>query len=292
MASIAGQMQAVSSELGFEGKINAVVARALLQSAPWLSSMPGHVMIFNWLYSGARTAFLQDANTPVMPGDRLSEVLRYLRRAFPTLERVTSYARSKTLARKSVEELKALREAGLDRLHVGLETGDPELLAKVKKGVSAQEHILGGKKAMEVGFQLSEYWMPGLGGLEQWQQHARNTARVLNAIDPHYIRSRPFSPAPGTPLYEAFSRGELTLLSPMEQLVELRCLVEDLNVHSRLCFDHSANCWPNTQGGLLLSQDYEGYRLPEDKARVLRLIEEGIQAQAGRPKGRTPRILH
>ena len=157
-----------------------------------------------------KTAFLQDGNSPGMQTETLVEVLKYLRETFPSLERVTSYARSKTLARKSLEELKAIHEAGLDRLHVGLETGDDELLKRVKKGVTAAEHIDGGKKAMEAGFQLSEYWMPGLGGKEGWEAHARNTARVLNAINPHYIRSRPFVPSPGTPIFEEFAGGGMS----------------------------------------------------------------------------------
>ncbi|MBA4393371.1 MAG: radical SAM protein, partial [Desulfobacca sp.] len=192
--------------------------------------------------------------------------------------------RSKTLARKSLEELKAIHEAGLDRLHVGLESGDDELLKRVKKGVTGREHIEGGRKAMEAGFQLSEYWMPGLGGKEWWETHARNTGRILTEINPHYIRSRPFFPAPGTLIFEACQNGTFHTLTAEEQLTELKVMVEELEVNSKVCFDHAGNAWRNRKGGLLFSQDYEGYQFPTEKPRILALIQEGLEAQKTTPK--------
>ena len=162
---------------------------------------------------------------------------------------------------------------------MGLETGDDALLKKIKKGVTGVEHIEGGRKAIKAGFQLSEYWMPGLGGKEDWKNHAKNTALVLNEINPHYIRSRPFSPWAGTPIYDEYEKGTLTLLSPREMLIELKLLIETLNVNSRVCFDHAGNYWVNRNGQLLFTQSYEGYKFPEEKPRVLELLEEGIEAQ-------------
>jgi hypothetical protein len=138
---------------------------------------------------------------------------------------------------------------------------------------------------MEAGFQLSEYWMPGLGGKEMWETHAKNTSKVLSKINPHYIRSRPFFPAPGTPLYNDYHKGESTLLSPKEQLVELRLMVEGLDVTSKVCFDHAGNYWTGKNGRLIFSHSYEGYKFPEEKQRVLDLIDEGIEAQEKRPEG-------
>jgi len=112
---------------------------ALIRRYPELNVHQGFAMVYHWLLSGAKTAFVQDANSLIMPTDRLVEVLRYLRTTFPSIVRVTSYARSKTLAQKKPDELLAIRQAGLDRLHVGLETGDDELLQKVKKGVTAED---------------------------------------------------------------------------------------------------------------------------------------------------------
>jgi len=275
---------ALSVELGFRGEINRAVIMELIQREPLLNNHSGLIMVLNWLYAGGKTAFLQDGNSPGMQTETLVEVLKYLRETFPSLERVTSYARSKTLARKSQEEWKDIQAAGLDRLHVGLESGDDALLKKIKKGVTGREHIDGGKKAMEAGFQLSEYWMPGLGGIEGWEAHARNTAKVLNAINPHYIRSRPFVPSPGTPIFEEFSSGANRTLSGEEQLKELKLMIETLEVHSKVCFDHAGNYWLNRKGHLLFTQDYEGYRFPEEKARVLALIDEGIEAQKINPR--------
>ena len=280
--SIAGlikDMQSLSWELGYDGQINRDVIIAMVEKEPELNTHQGFGMILNWLSSGGKTAFLQDGNSMMMPSDKLVDVLKYLRSTFPSLERCTTYARSKTLSSKSQEELTGIRKAGLDRLHVGLETGDDALLKKIKKGITGEEHINGGRKAIKAGFQLSEYWMPGLGGKEDWKNHAKNTARVLNDIDPHYIRSRPFSPWTDTPIHDCYEKGTLTLLSPKEMLIELKLLIETLNVTSKVCFDHAGNNWVNRNGQLLFTQSYEGYKFPEEKPRVLELIEEGIATQ-------------
>ena len=153
------------------------------------------------------------------------------------------------------------------------------LLKYVDKGVTSAEQIEAGKKAKEAGFELSEYVMPDLGGRARSEQHALNTARVLNEIDPDFIRLRPFVPGPGTPLYDEYTKGNFQLSSPHERLREIRLLVENLNVHSRLCFDHFLNSWYRdpSRRYTLFKQDYEGYKLPEEKEKVLELIEEGLK---------------
>lgn len=284
MAAICRELHQLSADLGHAGTVTRQAALALIDRNPELEYHQGFVMIIHWLLSGAHTAFLQDANSLIIKAESLVDALIYLRRTFPSLNRVTSYARSKTLARKSLEELKAIRKAGLDRVHVGLETGDDELLQKIRKGTTAQGHISGGQKAMQAGFQLSEYWMPGLGGKAFSTNHARNTARVLNAINPHYIRSRPFHPWPGTPLQEEIERARMPLLSAREQLQELKLTIEELDVTSKVCFDHAGNYWKNRDGRLLLSHSYEGYQFPQEKQKVLELIDEGLQAANTRPE--------
>lgn len=263
-----GHGEGVSREAGLE----------LLSRYPDLEFHQGFAMVFYWLASGGKTAFLQDANSLIMKTGDLVEALKHLRNTFPGIERVTSYVRSKTLAQKKAEELLAIREAGLDRVHVGLESGDDEVLKIIKKGVTAEGHIKGGQKALAAGFQLSEYWMPGLGGKELSENHALNTARVLNEINPHYIRSRPFHPWPGTPMNEKVKGGEHQMLSANEQLLEIRQMVEALDVTSKVCFDHAGNYWKNRRGGYLFSHDYEGYSFPERKPEVLALIDEGLGA--------------
>jgi radical SAM superfamily enzyme YgiQ (UPF0313 family) len=276
IAALCRDLKQMSKRLGSEGRITQEAALSLLREAPELHSHPGFSMVFQWLLSGAKTAFLQDANSLIMKTNQLTELLQYLRRTFPSIERVTSYVRSKTLARKSREELTAIRKAGLDRLHVGLETGDDELLKAISKGVTSEGHVKGGQKALEAGFQLSEYWMPGLGGKERSEKHALNTARVLNEINPHYIRSRPLHPIPGSPLNEAMASGKFHMLSPGEMLAEVRQMVENLEVGSKVCFDHAGNFWKNSRGGHLLSLSYEGYAFPEEKGKLLDLIDQGL----------------
>jgi biotin synthase-like enzyme len=289
ISSIAGlclEMQDISRDLGYGGVINRDVIYKMIEKYPQLNTSSGYSMILNWISAGGKTVFLQDGNSLQMGTENLVEVLSFLRATFPSIERVTTYARSKTLSRKSLEELTAIRKAGLDRLHVGLESGDDEILKRTRKGVTGEEHIDGGRKAMEAGFQLSEYWMPGLGGKENWENHARNTALVLNGISPHYIRSRPFRPSPGTPIYDEYDKGELTTLTPKEQLEEIKLLVETLDVNSKLCFDHAGNYWTGKNGRLLFTQSYEGYKMPEEKQRVLEIVDEGIIANEGRSEYR------
>ncbi len=276
VAAIREEIRAASCALGMGGKITPELGAALIAEGRDLLENPSFVTVFNWLHSGGRTAFLQDADSMSMRPREYIAVLKHLRQTLDSLSRVTSYTRSKTLSKRTSEDLRMIREAGLDRLHIGLETGDDEVLALVNKGVTSAEQIEGGRKAIAAGFQVSEYWMPDLGGRERRRQHAENTARVLTAINPHYIRSRPLVPRPGTPLYEEVARGRLRLSSPRERLEELAWMISGLEVTSRVCFDHAMNAWADRRGGLLFRQDYEGYRFPEEKTLVLERIREGL----------------
>ncbi|HUX23548.1 MAG TPA: radical SAM protein [Burkholderiales bacterium] len=276
IAAIRDEILAVSSKLGMGGAINRELGAALLAEGRDLVGNPSFVTVFNWLAAGGRTAFLQDADSMSMRPREFMVVLRHLRQTLDSLTRVTSYTRSKTLFKRKAEELRSIREAGLDRVHVGLETGDDELLALVNKGVSSDEQIEGGRKAVAAGFQLSMYWMPDLGGRERRRQHAQNTARVLSAIDPHYIRSRPLVPRAGTPLFDEVEQGRLQLSSPHERLEELEWMIGGLEVSSKVCFDHAMNAWADRRGGLLFRRDYEGYQFPQEKPLLLERIREGL----------------
>jgi radical SAM superfamily enzyme YgiQ (UPF0313 family) len=283
MAKVRDELYEISQRRGLGNQVNRQAIVELIEKYPEFNYHQGFAMLINWLMAGGRTAFLQDANTVIMKTPDLVEALQYLRSKFPSIERVTTYARSRTLAQKKAEELKAIYEAGLDRVHIGLETGDDELLKKINKGVDAEGLIKGGQKAVEAGFQVSEYWMPGLGGKELWENHAVNTAKVLSAINPHYIRSRPFRPLPGTPMYDQYQKGTLQLLSATEQLRELALTMENLDVTSKVCFDHAGNYWRNSRGGLMFSHDYEGYKFPEQKAEVLEKIKDGLNTDHPMP---------
>lgn len=274
--AMALEIQEVSRKIGQTEPVNRDVLRAILRVNPLLQENYHFSLVFGWLYGGGKTAFLQDADSMIMRPDEFVDVLQHLRKELDSLTRVTSYARSKTLAQRKPEQLRQIRQAGLDRLHVGLETGDDEILQIIRKGVTSAEQVAGGQKAMAAGFQLSEYWMPDLGGQKRWRQHAENTARVLNEINPHYIRSRPLVPRRDTAMFEDYQQGRLQISLPHERLEEIQMMVENLHVTSRVCFDHQMNAWANKKGGLLFSQSYEGYKFPEEKPLVLELIQEGL----------------
>ena len=277
MHRISLDLKEISIKSGRKGSITSVVVSEFFKKKPNLYFHPGVGMVISFLNAGGKTAFFQDADSLIMKTGDLTEVLTHLKAVFPSIERITSYGRSRTIARKPALDLAQIHHAGLDRIHIGLETGDANLLKIIKKGSTPEDHVKGGKKAMEAGFQVSEYWMPGLGGKFRSKDHALNTAKVLNLINPHYIRSRPFTPRPGTIFYGNASQNDHGPMSPGDQLLEIRQTLEALDVTSRICFDHAGNYWSGQDGRLLLSQSYEGYPFPEKKQQILALLEKGIQ---------------
>lgn len=236
-----------------------------------------------WLYFGENSVFLQDANSIILKTDELLEVLNCIKENFPQVDRITSYCRSKTAARKSVEEFRRLKEAGLNRIHIGLETGHDALLEFIKKGLTAADHIEGGKRIVESGISLCEYVMPGLGGAKWSRENAVETARVLNAINPEYIRLRSLQVRRGTGLYDMMQRGEFQPLGDEEVLKEIRIFIEHLDgIRSTIVSDHILN----------LLEELEG-KLPEEKGRLLGIIdryfampdEDRLIYRVGRRKG-------
>jgi len=258
---IADEIKSLSWRLGYGGD----VAREVLQ---YVFSSPSYDEHFRsvalWLYFGGKSVFFQDANSLVMKTSDLVEILRFLKEKFPQVERVTSYARSRTAAKgKSLEELKELREAGLSRLHIGLESGWDFLLEYMKKGVTAKEHVEGGRKVVEAGIELSEYVILGLGGKRWWKEHATETAKVLNEINPHFIRIRTLMVLPQMPLYRKMEEGDFVLQSEEEMIVEERLLIEGLDgITSTFLSDHILNLLGELEG-----------KFPEEKAKLLAIID-------------------
>ena len=231
-----------------------------------LEEILGDIELAKGLY-GDRigTIFIGDSNSLVAKTEMLVKVLNALFSSFPHIERVTSYARAKTIAKKPLEDLIKIYQAGLTRLHVGLETGDRDLLKKIEKGAIPEEMIEAGRKAKEAGFEYSLYVLLGIGGEEKWEQHARGTAEVLNHIDPHFIRVRTFIPQPNSPLYEAMEKGSFQPASPDTILKETKLLLEELHVTSQFLSDHISNLLP-----------LHG-KLPEDKEKMIQIIEEALK---------------
>ncbi len=201
-----------------------------------------------WLWAGGESAFLQDANTLIMRTPDLVRVVSFLKQTFPELSRITSYARSKTAAKKSIEELKELKDAGLSRLHIGMESGSNLVLSYMEKGVTAEEHIAGGKKVKGAGISLCEYVMPGLGGRKMSSDHVLGTAAVLNEIDPDYIRLRTLYVRQDMPLWSKLEAGDFELQTEDEVVEEIGKLIERLEVTSQLKSDHILNLLPEVEG--------------------------------------------
>jgi radical SAM superfamily enzyme YgiQ (UPF0313 family) len=217
--------------------------------------------------------FMGDSNSMVLATEDLIKILDTIYANFHKMKRVTAYARAKTVAKmKTVEELKALHEHGLTRLHVGLETVSDELLAIITKGATAADMIEGGKKIMASGISLCFYIMPGLGGKEYSKQHVIGTANVLNQVNPDFIRVRTFVPHPNTPMWEKVQQKEITLLTPEETLQEEYELIKLLDVNADFVSDHVLN-YPIYDNGL---KQLDG-KLPEDKAKLLLLIENTLK---------------
>ena len=175
------------------------------------------------------SAFLQDADSLILPTDDLVAVLEYLREKFPKIDRITTYARARTLKRKSVDELKRLKEAGLTRVHAGMESGSARVLQLIKKGLTPEEMVTGGRHVMDAGLELSEYIMPGIGGRTLSEEHALETAKVLNQIRPHFIRVRTFAMHPQSPMQKMVREGTFVPMTDDEIVGEIRLLVDRLD---------------------------------------------------------------
>ncbi|OGO03784.1 MAG: hypothetical protein A2Y72_07060 [Chloroflexi bacterium RBG_13_53_26] len=271
--ALSEELRTASWRLGLGGRIDRVVLDEVMNGSSSLHSSDSPdpdgqelhtnclVNVANWLASGGQTAFLQDADTPIMRTPELVEVLEYLVKSFPSIQRVTSYARAKTLARRSVEELSALHQAGLSRLHVGLESGADEVLEYMEKGVTAAEQIKAGRAVMGAGISLSEYVMPGLGGRKWSERHALESARLVNEVGPDFVRLRSLAVRKGSLLYQKMGDDDFQILSEDEVVAEIGLFIENLDCHSYLASDQMAN----------LLWEVEG-RLPQDKHIMLNTI--------------------
>jgi biotin synthase-like enzyme len=257
---IADDIKALSEKLGYNGAVNDAVVSAIF-------NQPGtntyYRNIAAWLYYQTDACFLQDADNLIMKTKDLVEVLRFLKAQFPQIKRVTTYSRSRTVIRKSVDALKQIRKAGLDRVHIGLETGYDPLLKLMKKGVSGAQHIEAGRRLMAAGMEVSEYIMPGLGGQEMWRDHAVETAKVLNQINPHFIRLRSLRVPDRVPLHTKLKDGSFSMQTDDMLAEETGLFIKTLEgITSTVTSDHIMNLLEEVTG-----------KLPEDKEKMLAVIQ-------------------
>jgi radical SAM superfamily enzyme YgiQ (UPF0313 family) len=259
--NMADEITALSQKIGFGGSVNQQVVSAIFSDNRFSDQ---HRQITAWLYNQTGACFLQDADNLIMKTDDLVAVLEFLTEKFPEIQRITTYSRSKTVIKKSVDSLKKIRAAGLDRVHIGLETGYDPLLKLMKKGVTGAQHVEAGKRLIEAGMEVSEYVMPGLGGQEMWKEHAVETARILNRINPHFIRLRSLRVPPRVPLYEKLQEGTFTMQTDDMAAEEIGVFIETLDgITSTVTSDHMMNLLEEISG-----------ELPEDKEKMLQVVAD------------------
>jgi pyruvate formate-lyase activating enzyme-like uncharacterized protein len=253
-------IQSISQEAGAGGAVNHGVANGIFGDSRYSEQFRG---VAAWLYHGTGACFLQDADNLVMKTSNLVEVLRFLRETLPEVTRVTTYARSRTIVRKSAKAMAKIHRSGLDRIHIGLESAHDPLLKFMKKGVTGEQHVEAGRKVMDAGIELSEYVMPGLGGREMWRAHATATAKALNRINPDFIRLRSLRVPSRVPLYEKLRDGRFTPQTDDMIAAEIKLFVETLEgITSTVTSDHIMNLLEEVSG-----------KMPGDKARMIRVIE-------------------
>lgn len=211
---------------------------------------------------GVERVFLADGNAMVMQTEKLLSVLQKLYAAFPLLERVSIYATPQDLLGKSENELAALKKAGLGIVYLGVETGNEELLAWIRKGATRDEIIAAGRRAKAAGLMLSVTVINGLGGMEKMAEHALDTATLLNQIDPEYLGLLTLMVCSGTPMARKVAKGEFAVPGPLEILAEIEMMLRPLEL-SNCVFrcNHASNYLP-----------LKG-TLPQDKAKLLKILE-------------------
>jgi len=223
---------------------------------------PAFHAALNWLAGGATSVFIQDANSLVIKPADLVDILNHLKARFPWVERITSYARAHTLARIADDDLKAIGDAGLNRIHTGLESGSDKVLEMVKKGATKEIQIRAGQKVKRAGIEFSEYYMPGLGGRELLEEHALETADALNQIDPDFIRLRTLAIPSRIPLFEEVQAGRFEKCTDLEVAKEILLFIENLyGITSVVKSDHILNLFGDLEG-----------TLPDDKERMLAIL--------------------
>ena len=226
-------------------------------------AVQSYLHVLNWVSYGEESVFLQDADTAVLSFDKLQEILLYLREKLPQIKRVTSYGRVNSLAKFSPEELIKLREAGLDRIHSGFESGSDKVLALINKGYTKAQEIEVGQKVKAAGIEFSIYYMPGVGGRDLSDDNALETADVINQINPDFVRIRTFVPRLNTEILEDIESGLLRECTDLGKMQELKKMITNIDgVDGELHSDHIIN----------LLEDVKG-NLSTDKAKMLSVFE-------------------
>lgn len=215
-----------------------------------------------------RRVFICDGDALIIPYPRLCAILTAIRERLPWVTRVGAYANTKGLAMKTAEELAALRTLGLGILYMGLESGDDDTLKRIHKGATSEKMIAMGQKAVAAGMKLSITVLLGIAGLQRSMIHARETGRVLTAIDPDYVGALSLMLIPGTALYDEAQAGRFEMIPPDAMLAELRTIIAHTDLSGGLFHaNHASNYLPIRAA------------LPRDKARTLAIIDQALDGR-------------
>ncbi|HKL81388.1 MAG TPA: radical SAM protein [Desulfobacter sp.] len=212
--------------------------------------------------------FLCDGDALVIPMRRLVPILERIRDRLPWVERVGVYANTKSIKMKTDEELAQLRKLGLKIAYMGLESGDDKVLEAIRKGADADKMITMGKKLKKAGIKVSVTVLLGLGGRKGSLDHARETGRVLTAMDPDFVGALSLMLIPGTELHDQHEKGEFQLPGPEEMLTELGAMIAATNLTDGLFHaNHASNYVPIRA------------HLPQDKEKTLELISQALDGK-------------
>lgn len=196
-------------------------------------------------YPRTKRVFLADGNALVVPTPALLEILEILNISFPFLERVSLYGNTQDLIEKSIDELTELKKNKLGMIYLGLESGSRNVLKEIQKGVTPDQMVEGSKNAKAAGIPLSVTILNGIAGVEGSEEHAEETARLLNCIDPEYLGLLSLITVPGTIIHRAFEDGLLTELNPWQLLEEIRIMILNLSLSDCIFrANHASNYLP------------------------------------------------
>ena len=213
-----------------------------------------------------RRVFLADGDALAIPQEGLAQILDYLRAKWKGLERVGIYANARDVLQKETEELKTLKEKGLGIIYLGLESGNPEVLKRIKKNGTVDQLIRAARRVKASGILLSVTVILGIGGVELSQAHAEETGRVLSEMDPDFAGALSLMIVPGTPIEEEIETGKLVLPTPFGLIQELEMMIKQCEfTHCFFASNHASNYLPLR------------IRMPEEKGEALRRIREVLQ---------------
>lgn len=223
---------------------------------------------------GIKRVFLADGDALIVKTKDLLFILGKVKEIFPEIERISVYGAPRDILNKTPEELKILKEAGLDMVYVGVESGDDVVLADVHKGVTAAEMIEAGKKVKEAGMIVSMTLISGLGGKARLSEHAIQSAKVISEIKPEYVGFLTLMVEPGTPMYDDLKAGKIELLKPIDVVEEMRLFISNVDSEGTVFRSNHASNYVSLAGNL-----------NKDKEKLLKQIEQAGKMNQFKPEG-------